>query len=766
MTQPLRNYAQAKQLDAEKLRAWGYYDKGRAVAMPERDITDRLINLKLRHPDGSPHRFTYPIYRYPIPAGLWRLPEWGDADTIYLCEGESDMLSLWHADMPALGIQGAEKWRAEWWQYLLSFGRVVLIPDNDEAGEKLARAIAKTCPDHLRERVHVLLLPDGIKDANELWQREGANAERFRAALAQCAVQPITAIPTEDEQELVLQLAHTREREIAHALVPNLLYAERITILAGEAGVGKTTFALEIADALTRTGSLWGNTVEVQRGRVLWLDFDHDWGRLQEIVDAYYGECEREIYTIPREQLVPLEPTTLPLYRRAIEQHGIDLIIADTAFDWLAVMDANDETEARAKLQLIRELIASTGCGVLLLHHLRKSAHDTTSTLALSGAHRWAAKVDAVAYLRHNSREGQDIVKLIVPKDRDGERRELEFLRRGRRFIPLQREAVPAGDWGVVRAHLQAHGEATYRELLDALSAAGERMTERALQHRVKRWEKRGLVVIERRGFPPTAFVKLAAAQFTHPDTLSYNHGQNGQNGQNESERLNSITDTTADSILSDASNLPVLPVLPVLPALPDGVQIDATALFTLAAERGYPALVVEYPDGKARFHIAGTREGWELALPELERENLLQSAYHALLEPSNAPTAEPLPDLPAVFQNRTPFESCIPADLLQAWLPQGIADADLDAVQVMLAFAEVRGFPALVVDGYTIHGDMAGWLTAAQQLAGTPAIALATRLLHALDASGTPHAPTTHNTLLRNGDASLTPSQLSLEEV
>jgi hypothetical protein len=115
MTQPLRNYAQAKQLDAEKLRAWGYYDKGRAVAMPERDITGREINLKLRHPDGSENRFTYPTYRYPIPAGLWRLPEWGDADTIYLCEGETDMVTLWHADMPALGIQGADKWRAEWW---------------------------------------------------------------------------------------------------------------------------------------------------------------------------------------------------------------------------------------------------------------------------------------------------------------------------------------------------------------------------------------------------------------------------------------------------------------------------------------------------------------------------------------------------------------------------------------------------------------------------------------------------------------------------
>jgi hypothetical protein len=95
---------------------------------------------------------------------------------------------------------------------------------------------------------------------------------------------------------------------------------------------------------------------------------------------------------------------------------------------------------------------------------------------------------------------------------------------------------------------------------------------------------------------------------------------------------------------------------------------------------------------------------------------------------------------------------------------PYGLEPAELDAIRVMLAYAEARGFPALVVDGYTIHGDMAGWLRAAQQLAGTPAVLTATRLLHALDASGTPHAPT-HNTTLRNGNAGATPLQLQLLE-
>jgi hypothetical protein len=61
-----------------------------------------------------------------------------------------------------------------------------------------------------------------------------------------------------------------------------------------------------------------------------------------------------------------------------------------------------------------------------------------------------------------------------------------------------------------VRAYLEAHGEATYRELLDALEQAGQRTTEYALQARVKRWESRGRVVVERRGFePPTSRVRF-----------------------------------------------------------------------------------------------------------------------------------------------------------------------------------------------------------------------------------------------------------------
>jgi DNA-binding transcriptional ArsR family regulator len=176
-------------------------------------------------------------------------------------------------------------------------------------------------------------------------------------------------------------------------------------------------------------------------------------------------------------------------------------------------------------------------------------------------------------------------------------------------------------------------------------------------------------------------------------------------------------------------------------------------------------ALLGLYEDGKVEREGKGTRAEPHVYRAVNSGNRAIGQSLNTLPDcPNNCLPETAQVEQPDLFANRTPFESCIPADLLQAWLPQGIADADLDAVQVMLAYAEARGFPALVVDGYTIHGDLAGWLTAAGQLAGKPAVRTATRLLHALDAGGVPHAPT-HNTLLRNGDASMTPSQLQLLE-
>jgi hypothetical protein len=94
------------------------------------------------------------------------------------------------------------------------------------------------------------------------------------------------------------------------------------------------------------------------------------------------------------------------------------------------------------------------------------------------------------------------------------------------------------------------------------------------------------------------------------------------------------------------------------------------------------------------------------------------------------------------VFQNRTPLGWDLIDEFLQSASnpnnPFPLEPTELEQVRVMLAYAEANNFPDLTLTeyGYTIRGDMAGWITAAQLMAGTPAVQLATRMLHAYAAS------------------------------
>jgi hypothetical protein len=189
--------ANAKRLDAEKLIAWHVRelpDGGIEILYLTRE--GELHAVQYRYALEGDNRFKWRKDDAPILYGLWRLCEWTGSDTLYLCEGTSDTWTLWHADLPALGIPSATTWKSEWWREVEGFERIVLIPDADDAGSQLVEKLAETCPDHLQERVYVLHLPEGVKDANELWQQVDADPERFKEALNLATWQPLKELPS------------------------------------------------------------------------------------------------------------------------------------------------------------------------------------------------------------------------------------------------------------------------------------------------------------------------------------------------------------------------------------------------------------------------------------------------------------------------------------------------------------------------------------------------------------------------------------------
>ena len=669
--------ADAKQLDAEKLIAWHV-----------RELPDGGIEIPYLTREGEQHAVRYRLalegdnrFRWrqgdtPILYGLWRLGEWTGSDTLYLCEGETDTLTLWHAGLPALGIPGATAWKPEWWRNLWAFRRIVIIPDADDAGGQLVEKLALSCPLELTERVQVLQLPNGVKDANELWQREGANAERFRNALAECAVQPLMQLcsyaPLNTLHNCItspIDLAEATPRPVEW-LVKDLIPARHATNLYGDSGTGKSLIALYLALCVIE-GIPFLNFPTTKRGKVLYLDLELD----AEIHTLRWWAIARGAgYTTPPKGLRYVRWTQgLIGHEQAlwelIEQEQPALLIVDSFGK--ATGKPLDPDLAIALYNLFDALPVP----VLVIDHTAKPNPEIPAE---------SAREYGTVYKRHYARSA-------VQVDLQGSER---------------------GHIGVILRHQKSNFGRLAPEIPLTLAFL----------------EEDGVMLEVRLQYGGQA-VQANAELF----------GRRGEVVRFLTERQ----EATPKEIV-------------------EGTEIPQGSVYRLLAQLERDGVIEAVPDAyPKRYRLRGD---FITLSPPIKADKVINCAGD---ESSN--TAEPLPDLPAVFQNRTPYTWDLIDDFLQRASnpedPFHLEPAELEAVRVMLAYAEARSFPSLVVDGYTIRGDMAGWLTAAQQLAGTPAVLTATRLLHALDASGTPHAPTTHITR-RNGDASRTPSQLSLEEV
>ena len=115
---------------------------------------------------------------------LYRLPEVltkvAAGETIYIAEGEKSVDLLWQHGLPATcSPLGAGKWKKVD-QTPLHGATVVLLPDNDDAGQKQAMAVKKALHGHAA-RVTILRLP-GLPDKGDVYdwfETAGNTTETF-----------------------------------------------------------------------------------------------------------------------------------------------------------------------------------------------------------------------------------------------------------------------------------------------------------------------------------------------------------------------------------------------------------------------------------------------------------------------------------------------------------------------------------------------------------------------------------------------------------
>lgn len=248
-------------------------------------------------------------------------------------------------------------------------------------------------------------------------------------------------------------------------IIPHLAYRDRINgegtvaVLSGEPSVGKTTMVAELVYNLVNGNSIWGYPLP-RRYKVLWLDYDHSFRHIREIIKKHYGVESLDEILVGRApntgMLPPLSQENLQAYMEFVRHHEIDFIVVDTLSGWFSGTEINSNTEISAWMALVNRIARECGVCILILHHTNKTRQE--GTRAHLGSTRIVGSADIAVRLEHaNSFGGSRVdssdntAALVIDKNRfetDDVRRVL-FRKENRRFIPmtkiLKREIVDLG---------------------------------------------------------------------------------------------------------------------------------------------------------------------------------------------------------------------------------------------------------------------------------------------------------------------------------
>ncbi len=255
-------------------------------------------------------------------------------------------------------------------------------------------------------------------------------------------------------------------------LVPGLHLAPgRVTLLNGDANVGKTVVAMSIALGVASGRSIWGVHRPARRGKVLHLN-----GEIGSyIARERYQRLARGHGVDPTDLAETLRLSNYPAARlddpdfedrMRLACDGSDLLIVDSLRAFSGALDEKAKEIGIALLMLAR-VSETTGATILVLHHNRKPSKDDTGrvTDAISGSTAILGSSEC-AYVMFREKDGP----ITVKHERSPVGRYLDDF--GLLFEDVERD----GDtrWGLRVAHLEGQQMTEHAEAARKAKEAAE----------------------------------------------------------------------------------------------------------------------------------------------------------------------------------------------------------------------------------------------------------------------------------------------------
>jgi hypothetical protein len=432
-----------------------------------RDEQGALIFQSLRYPVQSDGNKTF-RQRRPDGAGGWiwkldetrrvlyHLPRLKGKEAVMIVEGEKDADRLWSLHVPATtNAGGAGKWREDYTESLKASGvrRVVVLPDNDEPGEKHAIEVARSC--HAAGLSVKLVRLPGLTPKGDVsdWLEAGHAKDELLAVIksaapfdSNAAPAPVASAPLLEHLKTALgrvmdDLTSDQAPQVCPTPFPALNYylnggfsPGELIYLGARPAIGKSSIALDIA----RRASLRGPVLIVSRemlnaavARRLLSQEGHIRSSALKRKDLSQPESGAAVETVGR-----LGDRPIWLTDRAVTIDEIAKLVARppaapwvlVVIDYLQLVRAPKHvTEHRLALehvsQNLKALALRHSVPVLCLSSLSRpqagtNAEPTLASLRESGELEHDADV---VLLMHRKNDQDTTVQMRIAKNRDGQ---------------------------------------------------------------------------------------------------------------------------------------------------------------------------------------------------------------------------------------------------------------------------------------------------------------------------------------------------------
>lgn len=368
------------------------YNAGPHLAIPYiKD--DKCVNVKYRSLDPEAKKFKWRREKGGISAlfndsAIDNL----DYDHIYIAESELDCISLWEMGVEnVIGLTvGAEGFKQPWYDRLLRFKKIYLVLDNDAAGQKGAKSLAKRLG---MGRCYNVILPDDVKDPNDLLLKHDLQyfygvvdkAQRFDVDKARTVTQLMDSmyekrITNADQlDDDFYDTKWPKVNKVLGKIRPGYLF-----VLAGKPKSGKTTVALNLM-------KYWGEkkihtaiySCEMRDERLAEKWTTMVTPNLQSIDDITAMQIKLAKYHLPSEHMhtfYPTESSDLEIdgvvenCEELVQRYGLEILIIDNLHYLCRGDDENTLVSiATQKLKLMAERLDIV---IVVVTHPRKTNNN------------------------------------------------------------------------------------------------------------------------------------------------------------------------------------------------------------------------------------------------------------------------------------------------------------------------------------------------------------------------------------------------------